>query len=340
MSQQDIYRIVPGKSGQFTTFQPETGGKTVFVGPGESKIIFDSKGTGIINRFWCTLPGWFWRHWDEQAPVDPTVLRLTILKIYFDGADEPSILTPLGDFFGIGHCEYRHFLSKYIGMSSGGFYCYLPMPFQNGFRLEVENLHTDIEAELFFNISCQLMEQLPQDAGRLCCAFRCGENSGGEPLEIMDARGNGHFAGCALSIQGRQPNYLSFLEAPEYIWIDDDKDECPSIMGTGLEDYFNGGWYFRNGEFAGEYHGAPLKDPLRSMVSMYRFHDGDRVHFSKRMRMAFVNPWKKERLKPFIYSSTVYYYLDRAEKACFDLPDRQQLTRLRYIRDMDFQSYP
>lgn len=340
MTDKSIYSIGSDKSGQFTTFDSKTGNKTVFVEPGESKVIIDSNETGIITRLWCTLPGWFYRYWDENAKVDPTVLRLTILKIYFDGATDPSIVSPIGDFFGIGHCEYHHFTSKYIGMSSGGFSCYLPMPFYKGFKLEVENMHPSYKAELFFNINYQVMDKLPDNSGRLCCAFRCGEINGWEPLEIMNVNGRGHFAGCALSIQSNYPNYLAYLEAPEYIWIDDDTENNPSIMGTGMEDYFNGGWYFRNGEFASDYYGAPLKDHFRSMISMYRFHENDRINFSKRMRMAFVNPWKKERLKPFIFSSTAYYYVDQAAKACYGMPDIQQLLNLYKIRDRDFQSYP
>lgn len=339
MEQKSICAMTEGRSGQFTTFDGKSGNKTVFVVPGASQTIFDCRDTGIITRFWMTMPGWFWRYWDEKAAVDPSVLRLTILKLYFDGSNVPSVAVPVGDFFGVGHCEYRHYTSAYLGMSSGGFYCYFPMPFQKGFRMEVENLHGSETVELFFNLNWQKLSELPEGTGRFHCAFSCGENSGGEPLEIADIQGRGHFAGCSLSIQGSRPNYLSCLEAPEYIWIDGESE--PSIVGTGLEDYFNGGWYFRNGEFSAQTHGLPLKDALRSMVSMYRFHDADRIAFRTSLKMAFVNPWEKDRLQPFRYSSTAYYYLDRAAPACYPLPSAQRLIGSVYrVRDMDFQAIP
>ena len=78
------------------------------------------------------INGWFWENWDlskERWP-DPTILKMLILRIYWDGEGYPSVECPIGDFFGIGHCEYKHYMSKYIGMSSGGFYCYFPMPFK------------------------------------------------------------------------------------------------------------------------------------------------------------------------------------------------------------------
>ena len=107
-----------------------------------------------------------------------------------------------------------------------------------------------------------------------------------------------------------------------------------------MEDYFGGGWYFRGGEFYCDTHGVPLKDPLRSMITMYRLLDEDRISFLKSFRMSFVNPWKAERLSPYIYSSTAYYYLKKPVKACFSLPAPTDMTRLYHIRDMDFQSIP
>ena len=333
-----LFQRASGRAAQFTTFDPSTGGKTRFIAPGGRQTVFDVLGTGIVTRIWSTLPGWFYRYWDPKAAVDPSVLRLTILKIYFDGCDEPSIAAPIGDFFGIGHMEYRHYASKWLGMSSGGLYSFFPMPFERGFRLEVENLHETETVEIFFNVSCRMLDVLPEGSLRFHCAFQCGENPGALPLEVADIRGTGHFAGCALSIQGKEPNTLSYLEAPEYVWLDG--EETPSIMGTGLEDYFGGGWYFREGEFAAPLHGAPLKDALRSMVSMYRFMDADRIPFERGFRMAFVNPWKADRLGPFIHSSTAYYYLAEARAACYTLPEREKLTRLYRVRNVDHQSVP
>lgn len=333
-----LYTLFPERCGQWTTYSPDTGDKTLFIPPGEQKTIFEHAGCGIVTRLWMTMPGWFHRYWDEKVVTDPTVLRLTIIKIFFDGQSDPSVLAPVGDFFGVGHCEYRHYTSRLLGMSRGGFYCYFPMPFAKSIRLEIENLHSTEAAEVFFNVQYTIMKTLPENAGRFHCAFVASACEPDDPLRIAEIQGTGHFAGCAVSVQGAEPNVLSFLEAPEHIWIDD--DNTPSIVGTGMEDYFGGGWYFRGGEFYCDTHGVPLKDSLRSMVSMYRFHDEDRIPFSNRFQMSFINPWKAQKLKPFIYSSTVYYYLRHAAQACFSLPPKAEMTRLYHIRDVDFQSIP
>lgn len=76
------------------------------------------------------FPRMVWQHWNPNAEIDSKLLRSVILRIYFDGNAFPSVEAPIGDFFGVGHCEYRPYLSKFLGMSSGGFYSYFPMPFE------------------------------------------------------------------------------------------------------------------------------------------------------------------------------------------------------------------
>lgn len=335
----DICNLRSGRSRQFTTFDTITKDKIVHILPGEKRTIIESNQPGIITRIWMTFAGWFWKHWDPGDEIDPSILKKLIIRIYWDGNDKPSVEAPAGDFFGIGHCEYRHFMSRYIGMSSGGFYCYFPMPYEK-IRIELENLHDSIPADVFFNANYQEVDKLPNEAGRFHCLFRTKEIGGKDPLIIMDAKGRGHFVGCCLSIQAKEMNYLAYLEAPEHIYINMEPMGNPTIVGTGLEDYFNGGWYFREGEFYGELHGVPLKDALRSMISMYRFHDNDAINFDKNIRVAFENHWKGGHLKPFWYSSTAYWYQDRAMELLYLFPSTDELMGMYRIRDVDHQSLP
>jgi hypothetical protein len=332
-----IWEMRSTRTRQFTTFDQATGEKTRNIAPGARAVIAQADGPGVITRIWFTFPGWFHQYWNPGFPVDPTILRKLILRIWWDGQPEPSVQAPLGDFFGVGHCEYRHWTSRYLGMSSGGFYCYLPMPFSS-VRMEVENLHESMEALVFANVTWESGESLPPDAGRFHCTWRQAENPGPDPVTILETEGRGRFTGCCLSLQGRDPNYLAYLEAPEYVYIDGEPE--PAIVGTGLEDYFNGGWYFRDQEFTAPLHGVPLKDPLRAMVSAYRFHEHDAISFQRSIRFEFRNPWKPERLKPFRWSSTAYWYQDRAVAVRDRLPPREELARLYRIRDVDHQSQP
>ena len=332
-----LYSISNEKSRQLTTFNLETKKKTLRVPPKETVVVATCKGPGIISRIWFTFTGWFYEHWNPTAEVDPTILKKLILRIYWDNSPTPSVEAPLGDFFGIGHCEYKSYLSKYIGMSSGGFYCLFPMPFEQ-VKITIENLHDSINPHIFMNVNYNLVDKLPENSGRFHCQFNTGRYEGKIPIKILESQGKGHYAGCSLSLQGQDKNYLSFLEAPEYFFIDGEKKA--SIVGTGLEDYIGGGWYFREDEFNAPLHGVPLKDALRSMVTMYRFHDEDRINFQKSLLAQFDNPWKGEVLQPYWYSSTAYYYLNGIEKVKHPFCEDEQLLGMYRIRDRDHQSIP
>lgn len=334
-----ICELRSGMSRQFTTYNDQTKDKTIKIMPGEKCTIASSDKSGIITRLWMTFPRWFWAHWEPGIAVDPSIMKKLIIRVYWDGKDEPSVESPVGDFFGIGHCEYRQYLSKFLGMSSGGFYCYFPMPYEK-VRIELENMHESLTADIFFNANYQEVDRLPVNAGRFHCLFRTRCLDGKDTMMIMETKGRGHYAGCCVSIQAEEMNYLSFLEAPEHITIDTDDYHKPTIVGTGCEDYFNGGWYFREGEFSGMYHGVPIKDALRSMISMYRFHENDAVNFNKNIRVSFVNHWKGGRLKPIWYSSTAYWYQNKAVPLMHALPPVDQMMSMYRIRNVDHQSLP
>ncbi len=323
---------------QFTTFHLKHKGKTIPVPRGKRVTLGEVRGCGYIAQFWLTFPGWFWQHWNPKAPINQSILKTLILRIYWDDAKEPAVAAPVGDFFGAGLCEVASFGSRYFGTSSGGFFCRWPMPFRKSFRIEIENLDPEINTDVFCNILYQLAP-LPERVGYFHTVFSTGRNPGPAPVPIAEVSGRGHYAGCFVYMQGEERNYLSFLEAPEYVHVDEDWD-LPRIVGTGLEDYFLGGWYFREGTFAGPYHGVPIKDTLNASVAMYRAHEADAIHFRKRFKFAFVNPWSPDRLRPFAFSSAAYFYLDQAEGQGPPIPSAKELLCWYRVRNTDHQSIP
>ncbi|MHC4445514.1 MAG: glycoside hydrolase family 172 protein [Planctomycetota bacterium] len=328
-----------GVSRQLTTFNLEKRSKTIDIKPGARITVGQVSGAGHISRLWLTFPGWFWPHWNRDAQIDPAILKSLIMRIYWDNAKTPAVESPVGDFFGAGHCEFNSFTSRFVGTSSGGFFCFWPMPYANGFRIEVENRHPSLGTDVFLNANYQELDAKPTEAGYFCTQFHTARRPGHEQALILETTGNGHYAGVMLHMQGEPINYLSFLEAPEYIYIDDDW-KSPRIFGTGLEDYFNGGWYFRDGEFSGPMHGVPLKDPLRSMITMYRLHENDAIAFDRRIKFAFVNPWEPERLKPYWYSSVAYWYNHTPVPQQPQFPNHQQVMQMYRTRDTDHISIP
>ena len=99
----------------------------VSIEPGKRITIFNVEGPGMIVRIWFAV--------DSR---DPYFLRRVVVRMYWDDESKPSVEVPLGDFFGCGF-KYKQYISQYLGMTSGGYVCYFPMPFESNARIEIAN---------------------------------------------------------------------------------------------------------------------------------------------------------------------------------------------------------
>jgi len=323
---------------QATTFNPATNRKTVAVNHGSRVEVAHVDATGYIARLWFTFPGWFWQHWQPDRPVNQSILKTLILHITFDGAPHPQVSVPAADLVGVGLAQAGNFAAEYLGMSSGGFYVAFPMPFRTSFKIEFENCDPTVDTEVFLNVLYQVVEALDEGTPYFHAHFHTGRCLGPEPFSIVSVQGTGRYVGCTVAMQGEDLNYLSFLEAPEHVFVDEDWDR-PRLIGTGLEDYFLGGWYFREGTVIGPNHGVTFKDALRSSVSMYRIHAADAIWFQHRFRLDFASPWDAERLRPFRWSSASYLYLDHLEAAP-EVPAADRLLCWLRTANTDHQAIP
>ena len=102
----------------------ETGWKVnpyLLIAPGQTITLGEITGEGNIQHFWMTPTG----NW-----------RLSILRIYWDDEKEPSVETPVGDFFACGWGEYAPVQSLAVCVNPGrAFNCYWEMPFQRRARI-------------------------------------------------------------------------------------------------------------------------------------------------------------------------------------------------------------
>ena len=65
---------------------------------GETVLLADINGPGIINQLWITS--------------DLKLYRALVLRIYWDNELEPSVEVPLGDFFAMGHDASPHLVNS------------------------------------------------------------------------------------------------------------------------------------------------------------------------------------------------------------------------------------
>jgi hypothetical protein len=268
----DIPSLKKGRSRMVSSYDRGHGNRDYLsVEPGKAVTLADLDGSGVINRAWFTIRN-----------RDPLLLRNAILRYSWDDEDRPSVEVPFGDMFGCGFAEYRHHTALMQGMTSGGFHSYWPMPYSDGAHLELLNLGKTPISHLYYNIQYQETDEVAPT--RFHAQWR-RENPTkiDENYLILDAEGEGHFMGCLMSMQSYVKGSLVFLEGDEMIYIDGEAE--PSIYGTGTEDYFQGAWYFLNGEFAAPFHGLTLFDKENAKVSAYRHHVPDPITFKKSIRV-------------------------------------------------------
>ncbi len=65
------------------------------INPGETRVILDANGPGLISHMWFTI-----------SDPEPYHLKRLVLRIYWDGETDPSVEAPIGDFFGLGTGDY------------------------------------------------------------------------------------------------------------------------------------------------------------------------------------------------------------------------------------------
>jgi len=270
---------------------------------GKTLTLMDVEGAGQITRLHITMG------WD-----DPQITRKALLKIYWDGEETPSVMCPVGDFFCDAFCgESIQFATEFFGNHGRHWYCYLPMPFSNGCRIEIENQNDRNDGCVAYDVTYEEWEKCPDDLGRFhACWHRENPILPGQPAVILDTKGTGHFIGCNVSVQSLGTPSLAFFEGLNYIWVDG--EEKPSLKLWGTEDFFGGSFYFCKGPYAGPYSGATVLNHDLGRAACYRLFIHDAVPFQKKIRV-ILNHGEHFNSGPICnydgtsdYSSVAYWY--------------------------------
>jgi hypothetical protein len=290
----DLPLLKEGKLLQVSSYD-RTGGNSDFIAikPGATATLADISGPGAIVRIWITI-----------ASPDRHFLRRIVLRMYWDGERSPSVEVPVGDFFGTGF-QYKQYVTPYLGMSSGGYYTFFPMPFNTSARIEVANETGHEINSFYYHINYRQLEKpLPPGTAYFHAQWRRDPRARPDSnYTVLEATGRGHLVGVNLNMQG-YGNGMQYLEGDEMVYVDGEKE--PSIYGTGTEDYFTSGWYFNRGEYAAPYHGLILKDDSLSRIAAYRFHIPDAIPFTRSLRFTIEHGHANEEVAD--YSSTAYWY--------------------------------
>jgi len=280
----DLMKVTPGRARAVTSTDPNPNGnkdRLTYITSGETKVLADIEGPGVIRHIWLTFnearPNWL----ESGGSARPDEI---VLRMYWDGAKEPAVEAPLGDFFGAGFGMRSELKSVPVQVEGGdGYNCYWPMPFAKRALITATNENPAKNVRSFYYQIDYTEEPLPEKAAYFCAQYRneFPEKSGQDYL-ILDAEGEGHYVGTVISARSRSP--LWFGEGDARFTVDGDGK--PTIQGTGTEDYFLMAWGLSQSQFP--YFGCTYMsedlDDLGVEYCMYRWHIADPIKFTKSLR--------------------------------------------------------
>lgn len=298
---------------------------SVHIAPGETFTLADINDEGAIQQIWMTPTG----NW-----------RFSILRVYWDDQEHPSVECPVGDFFAMGWGKFAQLNSLPVCVNPGSaFNCYWEMPFKKRCRITMTNINVD-PMVLYYQINYTLTT-VPQD-----CAYFHAQFRRTNPLPYKDIytiaddiEGQGQYVGTYLAWGVNNRGWWGEGEIKFFL---DGDEEFPTICGTGTEDYFCGSYNFDLGKDKGGYatfstHQAGLHQVIRpdglyssqQRFGMYRWHISDPVRFESDLKVNIqALGWKSGRrylpLQDDI-ASVAYWYQTLPSAPHPELPTKDKL---------------
>jgi D-arabinan exo alpha-(1,3)/(1,5)-arabinofuranosidase (non-reducing end) len=296
------------------------------VKPGETIKVFDENGPGEVRHIWITMP----------PGSEVYALKKVVMKMYWDHESNPSVETPIGDFFGMGLGTATVFTSALIVVNpTEAMNSYFPMPFRKHGLITITNEGSKPVTDFYWNIDWVKLPSIAPDTAYFHAEYRqctpCKgwyhgnfygndfsdahkdprwfNKSGEGNYVILEAKGDGQFIGETFSVFQNQ--WGGWNEGDDMIWIDGEKE--PRIHGTGGEDYFNGAWGFADKystplvgltEFTGWQPGA--------LFSLYRWHLPAPIRFHKSIKVTIEDGHANLR-SDNLYSVAYWYQLEPHE---------------------------
>jgi len=253
---------------------------SVRVEAGQTLEVADIAGPGAIQHIWMTPTG----HW-----------RYSILRVYWDDQQSPSVECPVGDFFACGWQKYAQVSSLAVCVNPGSaFNCYWPMPFRKRCRITLTNIGEEAMT-VYYQVDYAL-GRVADEAAYFHAQFRrVNPLPYKEVYTIVDGiRGKGQYVGTYMAWGVNNTGWWGEGEIKFYM---DGDGQWPTICGTGTEDYFCGSYNFENQatkqyqEFSTPYSGlAQVIRPdgvyqSQQRFGLYRWHIADPIRFEKELRV-------------------------------------------------------
>ena len=259
--------------------QATTSGETV-LRRGQRVVIGAMTGPDFINGILLRVPR---RDWNDVN-----------IRLLFDG--EVRVEMPLADFFAIGTGTESPTRSLLVGAGSGGdLYSYFPMPFFERAVVQLSRERRRGRRKVPVEYAIRRLGRPPDPSSGLFGADRGSTDRGevGAGHELLSQTGRGKWVGLFAELGSADSDGRDYLEGDELVFLDG--AERPQLHGTGIEDFFGGGFYFFVDSSGPKRFGTALngmtydrKTPDgESLTGMYRLLLSDAPTWSTGVRIVF-----------------------------------------------------
>jgi hypothetical protein len=260
-----------GRGWKVRPFIPVKAGTTV--------TLADIEGPGCLNELFFTssLADW----------------RALVLRIYWDNEATPSVETPVGDFFAMGHDGHPHLVNSMpvVVAPQRGCNAYWQMPFRKHARITLEN-SGGVDAKIVAYRVLYKLHPVPADAAYFHAQWRRSITRREHPEHVIleGVKGRGLYVGTYLAWCAFSRAWWGEGEVKFY--LDGDR-EFPTMADNGTEDYFGGAWGFYENNVEREFSTPFLGMPLAKVndvqgcrkFSLYRWHILDSIGFTQDLRV-------------------------------------------------------
>jgi hypothetical protein len=281
---------------------------SVSIGANQSVTIASLTGGGEIGALKIQMP-------TGTPPTDAQLDGLR-LRISYDGNSAYSVDAPISQFFGTGHGRSAYQSLPMGTSSSGAYYCYFPMPFRSGATVQLYNSTESSVPVTSAVVQFTPLASVPANAQYFHAVYQSQTTTQGQTAyNMLHITGTGHYVGNIMSVQSSN-EYT--MEGNDIITVDGSHVQ----EGTGMEDAYNGGYYYNGigSPFSVSDHGDTpnatsgalpfsglLSFPSFGTSTQYRWMINDAVPFTSSLDVSMQN---YGGLSGVDWASTAFYYSD------------------------------
>ena len=227
------------------------------------------------------------------------------LHLVFD--DDTVADAPLADFFATAATSVIAPRGVLAGEGADGWlYAWLPMPYRQTATVQLI-ADASLTSPVSIDSSLSFDDALVPDAAVPFAATLTDACAAGGDIALYAHRGAGKIVGIAARYRADGVVDRGYLEGDERARVDD--SIAPAWYGTGVEDFYNGGFYFDQGEYALALSGASETDSDGAgTTAAYRWLLGDALTYSNALQLTQEAGFSPQEPVPTCARALVYAY--------------------------------